>query len=602
MILKFTRVFLSGIGARIFFSFNALLVLLLLLLSVFGLRYSQKTTQDNAANQLRVLSVALSQQVHKYLQEAEQNLTIMATPKGILHESLLQDPFVQENVNEYLRKKISQINAFELFFVLNKNGVVVAASQNSWLQKNMKKEAIFTNGLKKLYYAEIYEDEELNKVVLIALPIGANNFASGVLVAQLKLDALYEMMGQKLGLRGSAEAFLLDSKLRFITPGKTAPDELLDSHLNQTLVVKHLKEEFWVDAYLNYDNEKVLGTVSQIKDYPWFLVIELDYSEIEGKINQIKRYILTLTAVLILAAIVVSIMITLSITKPLQRLVEETRRMKEGDLRSPIVIAEGAHEILFLAAEFETMRVHIAHYQNQLLSRLEVSEQRRVESERLAAIGTMAASLAHEIRNPLNAMGLLLSQLQIGKASLDKQKEIIQNIRSEISRLDRLMSDLLDFAKPLQLHPKKVCVQKFLQDLWMLFQPVFNELHIQAVLDMPEPAVMLDIDTDKMKQALMNVIQNSLDAIKPTDGTLWMRLQVFDSHVLISIEDNGSGISTDHQGRIFDLFFTTKAHGTGLGLSIVRKIIDAHQGSISIESKVLVGTHIKIHLPLHLTT
>jgi signal transduction histidine kinase len=285
---------------------------------------------------------------------------------------------------------------------------------------------------------------------------------------------------------------------------------------------------------------------------------------------------------------------------------EGARRIAAGDLSLPVVVPPTNDEISFLAAEFDRMRARVAASQGRLIEQLEESEQRRLESERLAAIGTLASSLAHEIRNPLNAVSLLLAQLERSKQP-DEQKrpfqgqdgtgrQMFDDMRAELGRLDRLVSDILDYARPIQLQKETININAFMESIATFYKGLFETKHIVFKLQVPSRSTELSGDRDKLRQAFVNVIKNAVEAM-PQGGRLDVVVEILDRGVRFTIRDSGVGIDPTTKGRLFDLFFTTKEQGTGLGLSMVKKIIDAHGGKIDIQSSPGQGTTISFNLP-----
>ncbi|MBX9769030.1 MAG: GHKL domain-containing protein, partial [Bdellovibrionales bacterium] len=225
---------------------------------------------------------------------------------------------------------------------------------------------------------------------------------------------------------------------------------------------------------------------------------------------------------------------------------------------------------------------------------------------RMAAIGVLASSLAHEIRNPLNGMNLLLSQLDLnlqaqqrsGSAIVPAPSAEIHGLRSEIFRLDRLVGRILDYAKPLHIRTARVNLDQLVSEVVEFYRNILKASGIQIVYS-SAGAVFCVCDRDQMKQALINVLQNSFEAMEQQlAGKIVLRLEPSSDRVSILIQDEGRGVLPGDQARLFDLFFSTKDRGTGLGLTTVKKIVDAHDGQIRLDSAPGSGTLVEITLPL----
>lgn len=597
--------FMRRIGPRIFATSAALYIGLATLFTLAGVDFAEDTNATNAANELRLLSVVLSRQVQKQLGRIQEGLTSLAQNPQLIQEMRRRSPD-EKALIEMLEAKRKSMPFFEDLAIFSREGECVAATDEHWRDFPATHAPFYTNGLKGVNFSDIFTSAE-GKIQLVSGPITTGSTARGVLVAQVNLSSIYDLMDQKLGVSETTDAFLVDAALRFITPGRTGTDKLLESHLIATPLKKRLKEEFWVDRYNNYFGEQVLGTVARVPGRNWYVVVERSVAEINAPVREVKRHILAASAVLLFALLALSFKLTRSITKPLNALLEGVHRVAAGDLAQAFTIPSGVDELTFLAAEFDKMRAQVAAFQGRLMERLQVSEKKRIESQRLAAIGTLASTLAHEIRNPLNAMSLLLARLELGRTAPHQAPHsdaVLRDLRGEIARLDRLVSDILDYAKPLQLQLDNIQVSQLLLSVVDVYRAVFEQRRIDFQLQLPPLAMCLFGDHDRVKQCLVNVLQNAIDAVEP-GGHIEVAAAAEGGGVEIIVRDDGGGFPDESAGRLFEMFYTTKERGTGLGLSTVKKIIDAHGGSISIAKRLAssgdafpkAGTEVRLQFP-----
>lgn len=594
------RNLLGRISGKIFVSFTALLAGLTLVLSLTGLEFAQNTIAANAANELRLLSVILSRQVQRRLYRIEENFTFLDNHAVLLQE-LKKQPLDREAIEAFLNARLKMLPLFHDLAVFNRAGVCIAATDPRWFEMHGQNKPFFVNGLKSFHFSDMSLEEEEGKIQIVSAPIRAGPYVRGVLVGHVNLSSIYELMDQKLGVSETTDAFLLDSALRFITPGKSGTDRLLESHLAATPLIKHLKEEFWVDQYKNYSGQSVLGTVHKIPGRQWYVVLERDIEEVRRPVATAKKAIVASAACLILILIIPTYFLSRSITRPLLVLVDDAQKIAQGQFNHPFTIPKGTLEVQFLAREFDKMRAKIAAFQERLIERLEESERKRIDSERLAAIGTLASTMAHEIRNPLNAMSLLLTRLSLAMRSGAKSESIVKDLRGEINRLDRLVSDILDFAKPLQLSLQDLDLNRLIDDVIGLYGDYFDKKGLACIFLRSGKYLPLKGDYDKIKQCLFNLLQNAVDAT-PAGGSIEINASREGDSVKVWIRDNGMGLPSEGEGRLFDLFFTTKEKGTGIGLSTVKKIVDAHGGRVSLRRRgngggSLRGTEVVISLP-----
>ncbi len=211
---------------------------------------------------------------------------------------------------------------------------------------------------------------------------------------------------------------------------------------------------------------------------------------------------------------------------------------------------------------------------------------RLLRAERLAAVGTLAAGLAHEVRNPLNSASLQLTVLErrLGRGeSPEATTPIVGIIKSEIARLEHLVRDFLAFAKPspLDLHP--VDVRQLLEGVAALIRPEAETSHVTVDTDTPSSLPLVAGDSQRLWQVLLNLTRNALEAMHARGGRLTLRGREGKGVVDVEVEDDGPGFADDLP--VFDAFFTTKDQGTGLGLSLVHRIVADHGGTIRVQSR-----------------
>jgi signal transduction histidine kinase len=210
------------------------------------------------------------------------------------------------------------------------------------------------------------------------------------------------------------------------------------------------------------------------------------------------------------------------------------------------------------------------------------------QNEKLAAVGTLAAGLAHEIRNPLNGAQLHVTLLERSlrhSAESAESIEAVHVVSGELKRLSALVTEFLDFARPNPLSRRPTSLRELCDRVMLLIGPVAAEAHVALECQHPSSDLVLDLDPAKMEQVLINLIQNAVEALEPEgSGKVTLRVRRRPQSVVIDVEDNGPGLS-GAGAPIFDPFFSTKPSGTGLGLAIVHRIVTDHGGTIDVESK-----------------
>jgi PAS domain S-box-containing protein len=241
--------------------------------------------------------------------------------------------------------------------------------------------------------------------------------------------------------------------------------------------------------------------------------------------------------------------------------------------------------------------------ENYIIVINDLTETKRLEGEtkrreKLSAMGELASGVAHEIRNPINAIGMIAQRLDKEfkvENDSDEYHSITSLLRNEVTRINKIITQFLGYAKPLDIQLKKVNVKEFFDDIYRLFSDQAKIKGIQLKILSDQSFEML-IDPELIKQAMLNLVQNAIDAVDKGGKVEIIYLRKNDN-LIIEVSDDGKGIPENLKNKIFDLYYTTKPEGTGLGLSIVQKIIAEHNGTIEVSSEVNKHTKFKITIP-----
>jgi signal transduction histidine kinase len=218
-------------------------------------------------------------------------------------------------------------------------------------------------------------------------------------------------------------------------------------------------------------------------------------------------------------------------------------------------------------------------------------------SRRLSASGRLTRGVAHEVKNPINAIVL---HLQLLRNKLSQQEPDTRRhmdiIDTEIRRLDRVVQTLVDFTRPRDLRLEEIDLRRLMEDVAQLAAPDAEQHGVTIVRHMPEQRLPIKVDIDLMKQALLNVVINGIQAM-PQGGLLTISARRENNAVVAEIRDEGAGIPQDVHDKIFELYFTTKKDGSGIGLAQTYQILQWHYGSVDFESNAGTGTVFRFHIP-----
>ncbi len=240
--------------------------------------------------------------------------------------------------------------------------------------------------------------------------------------------------------------------------------------------------------------------------------------------------------------------------------------------------------------------------QNRHLKKMKEMEDRIQLAERLSSLGHLAAGVAHEIRNPLNAMGMGLQRLRREFLPQEESKKeeylsFTDLILKEVRRVNEIIEQFLTLSRPFQLNLKTSSLQDLLRNLITLFEEEASSQGISLQTGMRDELSLIKMDSEKLTQALINIMKNGMQAMEQ-GGILRIETYPFKDRVDVVISDSGFGIPPDQMEKIFNYYYTTKEKGVGLGLPIAHRIIEAHGGQLKVESKVGSGTKVTISLPV----
>ena len=277
--------------------------------------------------------------------------------------------------------------------------------------------------------------------------------------------------------------------------------------------------------------------------------------------------------------------------QPLRRLAERAKEIARGDYKQRVDDST-PDEIGALGREF-----------NQMAAALDEREQRLIRSERLAAVGKIAAQITHEVRNPLSSIGLNAEMLEeeVGNlegppAQIQESKQLARAIVKEVDRLTDITEQYLRFARLPSPKLEREDLRQIVASLLSFLRGELEARGISVTVDAAAGLPMVAADEQQLRQALLNLLRNAGEAMV-AGGRLELTLREAGAQVELRITDSGQGIAPEHLARIWEPFFSTKEHGTGLGLALTQQIIVEHGGTIDVESQVGRGTTFIVRLP-----
>lgn len=309
----------------------------------------------------------------------------------------------------------------------------------------------------------------------------------------------------------------------------------------------------------------------------------------------------------ILLILNVYILLSRFVLRPLDQLVDASRRVAHGDYSRPIPPPTRYDELAELIKAFNTMMSSLREMHANLEAKVQEArlrvrntERRLVVAQRLSATGTLAAGIAHEINNPLG--GMLNAARAMRKQDLDpaKREQYVNLIAEGLARIQETVKKVLSFSPSRQVHPQAVSINNIVHRAVALGRHRLETCGIRLAVQIAPSIPAVYGDPAELQQVFLNLLLNAIDASPRHDGEIDIEAENRDGEVLTHIIDNGRGMTDEEVSRAFDLFYTTKpsGEGTGMGLSVVHNIVQNHNGRIEIESAPGLGTRVTVALPV----
>ena len=349
-------------------------------------------------------------------------------------------------------------------------------------------------------------------------------------------------------------------KLRF---NKSELENLWNGNCVHTILFKGEDGEYYKSGYAPIkDNNSVVAAVG------------VDTSAtIMSAIRAFGRNVVIFAIISVLITIAIGFLFAKTITNPIDKLVKSAEEISKGNFNNEINIKSN-DELGYLGYSMDNMRKAIIQRDNRLKM--------------------MLAGIAHEIRNPLGGIeifaGLLSEDLQ------GTSKEYVDKIIKEVRNLNDIVTQFLEYAKPTEPIKENVELLSIIDEICFILAPELQKRNVKFISDITDGNIKVFVDPKQIKSVFMNIIKNSIQAMSD-GGEIKLKSDKTDNLIVITVSDNGLGISPENLEKIFDPFFTTKEKGAGLGLAIVKKLIEDNNGKIEVQSKIGEGTTFTIYLP-----
>ncbi len=527
-----------------------------MLVSALSFYQARTVLKKEISRDMQTLSETVANDVARMMFERVQNVASWSR-LAIMQELQIDD--VDKRLSTFLQElHTSYGGVYRSIYVLNNQNKVVASSDAQQLNKIYATRPIWFSGETNQPIA-FYKIENNVLAISQAIHMTNENQVIGQLVVELNWQQVQDLLNSAVRKPSAAALFSEDGHVIAATSNwntTTGHEMRAISQLNRQSVVPK-----------------------------WQVRVEKLRSVAIAPLTRLGYIFLALLATTLLLAAFLVRPIAHAITRPLANLSAFVRSFKQEHLSE--VPKTGPPEVQELGIAFEGLMQDLAKTQANL-----------TRAAKLAVVGEMAAAMSHEVRTPL---GILRSSadLLLREPALTKDgKEVLGFIISETVRLNKLVSTLIDSARPRAAVFIEVDITQLVRNTVALLSTQAESKKIEIGIEYTK-ALILAVDVDQMTQVLMNLIMNAIQ-ILPIGGKVNVHLYQKQHRVYIEIADNGSGISIENQTQIFEPFFTQRAGGVGLGLAIVRQIVQAHHGEITCSTSQLGGAQFTIQLPMNL--
>ena len=336
------------------------------------------------------------------------------------------------------------------------------------------------------------------------------------------------------------------------------------------------------------------------QDYWGSVKVGLSLEENRKEIRQTRLMLILIGCGGFLLGLIGAVVLAKRITGPLQKLVEGTVRISKGDFTQTISVGS-RDEIGDLARSFNEMTKDLLETRR----RMEDANLKLIQAEKLASIGRISASIAHEIRNPLTSVKLNIQKLMQNEHLDEEEKEHLSISQEGIGQIEKFIKELLNFTRVSDLNPERFSVVQIVEESLKMMRNSFQEKKIVLEKNFAADLPSVVVDGDKIRQVFLNILRNAVEAVEE-GGKIGLALSRVKENgvarIKVRISDDGCGIPEKDWENIFEPFYTTKPSGFGLGLSNARKIVEQHRGSLRVTKTKGKGTTFEVRIPCEVET
>ncbi|MFY0781693.1 ATP-binding protein [Peribacillus simplex] len=560
-----------------------------LILGIISYGSQRSLLEKEAKNVLNAGSLNIVSETYSYLNERISDVKLMSANSVIINPGSSK-----EEKSVELKKFIDAKGNYYGVLHLDMEGNVIADTSNKMVGDNLAKRIWFKEAMEgHEFLSDVYKTRAYSEpIISLSAPVYDNaGKIIGVVSPAFRLEGLWEMMEKKaneISDKYPVNFFMINQEGIMISK-KDPHGVMQDSALEEIGLTKEkLMEASLSDELYSAENGEKIYSIQPVHtiaetENTWFVVVGADKNQVFQPLNDLLSRYLTIYSIVFVSIILAVYLLTKTLVRPVQDLVEATEDFIEGK------------EFVFSnKRSFEEMeKLNLAFL--RMMETIEDREKEIVRTEKLKYVGQLAAGVAHEIRNPLTTIKgffQLLKSQDHDKTLIEKYSDVMLH---EVDRVNVFVTQLLDLAKPHRLEWEKMDLKDFLDEMIDTYTSSNPSSHVRIMNGVTQSVIVFS-DKNRLRQVLLNVLNNSCDAIEAR-GQIELDLTAVSQYVKLMIRDDGKGISPENLKNIGMPFYTTKQDGNGLGVATCIQIMEELKGKFQIESVHDEGTKVTLIIP-----
>jgi len=515
-----------------------------------------------------------------------------------------------EKLNDHLiRNKVLLDEDIIETFIVDLNGRVISSSNEELLDSDVSTCDYFQAGKKDVYISQIYHVPDIRirdrqpveltlstnrDFIAVAAPLKEKSTLEliGVLVNKVDKCAINKILNKRSGLGETGGVYLVNKDKLIVTEGGFKKGCTQSQKIDTTGVRDCIMGNDGIGVYDGCCNIPVVGSYAWLDEPGWALMLEMDVKEAFAPLKKIRNLIIIIAIPMFSVIISASFLVSRRVARPIISISDAIKKIASGDHKQRVSV--------FTDDELGEISRELRKIEHEM----EESYEQLLHSERLASVGRIAASVAHEVNNPLSVLSGKL-QLLIENCTDNALLEEYEKLLHLSGRIEKTVDGLLYFSRQKDMELNNVNINTVIENSISLVDGQMTTRGIKIVKEYGVKLPLVKISVSQMQQVFLNIIMNASDSMADNGIlTICTKISNDGENIYMVFEDTGSGVSSKNIDKIFEPFFTTKGphEGTGLGLSISYGIVKNHKGEIKVESREGKGTVFTVSLPVNTRT